>query len=106
MHSFSNQKSLEPAIINTIASTGDGIYDLCVLIKIQKNIMKHNGIFDSKRLERHRNRIRGLIQDRLLEEFWNSRRLDLLKKNTQDIESIQSSPYEIAEKILDSINHG
>ena len=68
--------------------------------------MKNNGIFDSKRLERHRDRIRGLIQDRLLEEFWSSQRLDQLKKNTQDIESIHSSPYEIAEKILDSFNHG
>ena len=106
LHSFSNQKSLEPAVINTIARTGDGIYDLCVLIKNQINKMKNNGIFDSKRLERHRERIRGLIQDRLLKKFWSSQKLNLLKKNTQDIESIQTSPYEIAEKILDSFNHG
>ena len=100
LHSFSKPDSLEPPVINTIASTGEGVFDWYKLIGDHLKEMDKRGILESKRLERHRERIRGLIQDRLLSKFWSSHRLEQLEKATQSVASIQSSPYEIAEELL------
>ena len=63
-------------------------------------------MLESKRLERHRERIRRLIQDRLLSRFWSPHRLEQLEKVTQSVESIQSSPYKIAEELLTVFENG
>ena len=106
LHSFSKPDSLEPPVINTIASTGEGVFDWYKLIGDHLKEMDKRGILESKRLERHRDRIRGLIQDRLLSKFWSSHRLEQLEKATQSVESIQSSPYEIAEELLTAFENG
>jgi len=106
LHSFSKPDSLEPPVINTIASTGEGVFDWYNLIGDRLKEMDKRGILESKRLERHRDRIRGLIQDRLLSKFWSSHRLEQLEKATQSVESIQSSPYEIAEELLTAFENG
>jgi len=106
LHSFSKPDSLEPPVINTIASTGEGVFDWYKLIEDHLNEMDKRGILESKRLERHRERIRGLIQDRLLSKFWSSHRLEQLEKATQSVASIQSSPYEIAEEFLTAFENG
>jgi LAO/AO transport system kinase len=106
LHSFSKPDSLEPPVINTIASTGEGVFDWYNLIGDHLKEMDKRGILESKRLERHRDRIRGLIQDRLLSKLWSSHRLEQLEKATQSVESIQSSPYEIAEELLTAFENG
>ena len=106
LHSFSKPDSLEPPVINTIASTGEGVFDWYNLIGDHLKEMDKRGILESKRLERHRDRIRGLIQDRLLSKFWSSHRLEQLEKATQSVESIQSSPYEIAEELVTAFENG
>ena len=106
LHSFSKPDSLEPPVINTIASTGEGVFDWYKLIGDHLKEMDKRGILESKRLERHRERIRGLVQDRLLSKFWSSHRLEQLEKATQSVESIQSSPYEIAEELLTAFENG
>ena len=106
LHSFSKPDSLEPPVINTIASTGEGVFDWYNLIGDHLKEMDKRGILESKRLERHRERIRGLIKDRLLSKFWSSHRLEQLEKATQSVESIQSSPYEIAEELLTAFENG
>jgi LAO/AO transport system kinase len=106
LHSFSKPDSLEPPVINTIASTGEGVFDWYKLIEDHLKEMDKRGILESKRLERHQDRIRGLIQDRLLSKFWSSHRLEQLEKATQSVESIQSSPYEIAEELLTAFENG
>ena len=106
LHSFSKPDSLEPPVINTIASTGEGVFDWYKLIEDHLKELDKRGILESKRLERHRERIRGLIQDRLLSKFWSSHRLEQLEKATQSVASIQSSPYEIAEEFLTAFKNG
>ena len=106
LHSFSKPNSLEPPVINTIASTGEGVFDWYKLIEDHLKEMDKRGILESKRLERHQDRIRGVIQDRLLSKFWSSHRLEQLEKATQSVESIQSSPYEIAEELLTAFENG
>ena len=106
LHSFSKPNSLEPPVINTIASTGEGVFDWYKLIEDHLKELDKRGILESKRLERHQDRIRGLIQDRLLSKFWSSHRLEQLEKATQSVASIQSSPYEIAEEFLTAFENG
>jgi len=106
LHSFSKADSLEPPVINTIASTGEGVFGLYKLIVDHLKKMDKMGMLESKRLERHRERIRRLIQDRLLSRFWSPHRLEQLEKVTQSVESIQSSPYKIAEELLTVFENG
>ena len=106
LHSFSKADSLEPPVINTIASTGEGVFGLYKLIVDHLKKMDKMGMLESKRIERHRERIRRLIQDRLLSRFWSPHRLEQLEKVTQSVESIQSSPYKIAEELLTVFENG
>jgi hypothetical protein len=64
--------------------------------------MDNKGILAQKQLERHRERVFSLIQDKLLKEFWTSKRLVVLEQRTKDVESIKSSAHEIAKQIIDA----
>lgn len=102
LHNNVRTDKLEPPVINITASQSNGISDLYETIFIHLNKMKDSGIIANKQLDRHRGRVFGLIQNNLLNEFWTSKRLNELEKRTQNLESIKSSAYEIAEDIMES----
>ena len=62
--------------------------------------MNANGFLDDKRLKRHRNRVLGLVQEKLLDDFWTSEKLAVLEKKTDSIDSIKASPHEISASLL------
>jgi len=93
---------LEPPVLNITASIGEGISELYKSIFSHLDEMSDKGIVKKKQLDRHRNRVFDLIQNRLLKEFWTSKRLVELEKRTNDLESIKSSAYKIAEDIMEN----
>lgn len=97
-----SQNKLEPPVMNTVASNGEGIDSLYKAIFEHIKNMEVEGIVEQKKLDRHRNRVFELIQNRLLNEFWTSSRLIDLEKRTNDLGSIKSSAFEIAEEIMES----
>ncbi|NHZ85216.1 MAG: methylmalonyl Co-A mutase-associated GTPase MeaB [Planctomycetia bacterium] len=93
---------LEPPVLNTIGSKGTGIAELYEGLFNHLKLMDDSGILTKKQLDRHRDRVFSLIQNKLLKEFWTSKRLVELEQRTKDVESIKSSAYEIANQIMDA----
>ncbi len=102
LHNSHGKNRLEPPVLNTIASKGEGIIELYDELFKHLNLMSYKGIITHKQLDRHRERVFSLIQNKLLREFWTSKRLVELEKRTQDVESIKSSAHEIANQIMDA----
>ena len=102
LHANHGKNRLEPPVLNTIASKGEGIVELYDGIFNHLNSMANKGILTHKQLDRHRERVFSLIQNKLLKEFWTSKRLVVLEQHTKDVESIKSSAHEIAKQIMDA----
>ena len=100
LHTSSHADKLEPPVFTTVASDGTGIDELFSGINDHLKKMEENGDLDIKKLDRHRSRIRGLIQDRLLNDFWTSEKIDALNKKTDSINSIKASPYQLYNDLL------
>ncbi len=62
--------------------------------------MKDEGVLKAKQLERYRNRIFNLIQDRLLRKFWTQEKLDQMELSIQNLELTNTSPHEVANSLL------
>ena len=105
LHNSYGKIRLEPPVLNTIANKGEGITELYNEVFKHINLMNEKGIITKKQLDRHRERVFSLIQNKLLKEFWTSKRLVELEQHTKDVESIKSSAYEIAQQIMDATKH-
>lgn len=62
--------------------------------------MESSGLLDQKRLDRHRNRVFDLVQEKLLDDFWTSEKRTALEQQTDSIDSIKASPHEISASLL------
>jgi LAO/AO transport system kinase len=102
LHNNHGKNRLEPPVLNIIASKGDGIVELYNEIFNHLKLMDDKGILTQKQLNRHRDRVFSHIQNKLLKEFWTSKRLVELEQRTKDVESIKSSAHEIANQIMDA----
>ena len=71
----------------------DGVYD-------QLDKFDRCGLLVQKKKERYRNRVKKLIQEQLLVEFWTEDRLRKLEDATKSLDTITESPYSIAVDIL------
>ena len=105
LHSNHGKTRLEPPVLNTIASKGEGIIELYNDLFKHLKLMNDKGIVAQKQLDRHRDRVFSLIQNKLIKEFWTSKRLVELEKRTKDVESIKSSAHEIAHQIMDATKY-
>ncbi len=106
LHSFSKEDSVSPPVMNTVAAKGEGIYEFKKELMSHLDVMKEKGIYEKKILQRHRDRVHTLVQERLLNEFWTSERMKHLEAQTESLDSIKSSPYEITHSLLDVNNDG
>jgi len=100
LHTSNRSDKPEPPVFTTVANDGTGITELFTGIHDQLEKLKLNGFLDNKRLERHRSRVLGLVQEKLLDEFWTSEKREALEKKTNSIDSINASPHEISESLL------
>lgn len=100
LHTANVADQPEHQVINTIATEGKGLNQLYDCIEEHLVNMKSNGLFDTNRLVKHRARVLGLVQEKLLDEFWTSEKLAVLSQETHSIDSIKLSPYEISSAIL------
>jgi LAO/AO transport system kinase len=105
LHNSYGKNRLEPPVLNTIASKGEGIIELYDELFNHLNLMDNKGIITQKQLDRYRARVFSLIQNKLLKEFWTSKRLIELEQSTKDVESIKSSAHEIAHQIMEATKY-
>jgi len=104
LHSFSKKDDLIPPVFSTSANNGDGINNFYNGLNETVDLMKKNGLFNNKKLERHKNRILQLVQERLLTDFWTKKKLDELKRSINNINSIKVSHYEVMKKLFEDKN--
>ena len=104
LHSITKKDHLEPPIYNTSADRNEGILELYKGLTDLTEVMLDKGLMNQKYLDRHRNRVLNLIQDRLLGKFWTQQRLDQLEDSVHNLNMTDESPYKVAKTLLDSAN--
>ena len=100
LHTFTQKGKFEPPVFNTSADRKEGVADLYQGIIDHLTLMKDEGVLKAKQLERYRNRIFNLIQDRLLRKFWTQEKLDQMELSIQNLELTNTSPHEVANSLL------
>ncbi len=100
LHTFTQKGKLEPPVFNTSADRKEGVADLYQGIIDHLALMKDEGVLKAKQLERYRNRIFNLIQDRLLRKFWTQEKLDQMELSIQNLELTNTSPHKVANSLL------
>lgn len=104
LHSITKKDHLEPPIYNTSADRNEGISELYKGLTDLTEVMVDKGLMNQKYLDRHRNRVLNLIQDRLLGKFWTQQRLDQLEDSVHNLSMTDESPHNVAKTLLDSAN--
>ena len=100
LNTIFNNKDIIPSIFSTSADRSIGIEKLYNGIDEYLIMVKDNNLFNERQLDRYRNRVLSLIKNKLISEFWTSRKIKQLDKATNNIKSTKISPHKLAEKLL------
>ena len=101
LHSFSKKDDIIPPVYSTSANKGEGIEEFHNGLNDIIDLMRNNGFLDKKKLERHKNRILQLVQERLLSDFWTKKKINYLKSSINNIDSIKVSHYDVMKKLFE-----
>ena len=102
INAIGNDSKPDAPVFTTVASDGRGMDKLFDGIFDQLDKFDRCGLLVQKKKERYRNRVKKLIQEQLLVEFWTEDRLRKLEDATKSLDTITESPYSIADDILKS----
>jgi len=91
-----------PDVIQTVGSEGKGIDRVGEMIGLHRAFLTEHNLLLKKREERITERIRELVGDRLHVEFWNDERNTLLHSKLSFVLSRQSTPYDLAEQLIEN----
>ena len=105
LHNNSSMESIIPKVMNSTASTGEGIPEVFEQIISDLKVNSDNGTLDKRRLLRYKNRIKDLIIKKLKNEFWTTDREKLFSEITQTIESIEIPPEQIVDRLISDFDH-
>ncbi len=90
----------ETPIVQTVANTGEGIENLISKIDEHREFLKSQNLFEEKRKEKLKTRIKEIVALLLAKEVWNNEREALLDNELNKALKGEESPYTIANKIL------
>ena len=102
INAIGNDSKPDAPVFTTVASDGRGMDKLFDGVFDQLDKFDRCGLLVQKKKERYRNRVKKLIQEQLLVEFWTEDRLRKLEDATKSLDTITESPYSIADDILKS----
>ena len=102
INAIGNNSKLDAPVYTTVASDGKGMDKLFDGVFDHLEKLDRYGLLVKKKKERYRNRVKKLIQDKLLGEFWTTDRIRKLEDATKSLDTITESPYSIANDILKS----
>ena len=102
INAMGNDSKPDAPVFTTVASDGRGMDKLFDGVFDQLDKLDRCGLLVQKKKERYRNRVKKLIQEQLLVEFWTEDRLRKLEDATKSLDTITESPYSIADDILKS----
>ena len=102
INAMGNDSKPDAPVFTTVASDGRGMDKLFDGVFDQLDKLDRCGLLVRKKKERYRNRVKKLIQEQLLGEFWTKDRIRKLENATKSLDTITESPYSIANDILKS----
>ena len=104
LHDFTKKGSFLPSVMNSTASVGEGIPEVFEKILTDIKVLSEDGTLENRRLSRYKDRIKDLISERLVKEFWTSSRVKLFKDITKSINSINAPPNAVLEKLISNFD--
>ena len=102
INAMGNNSKPDASVYTTVASDGKGMDKLFDGVFDHLEKLDRYGLLVKKKKERYRNRVKKLIQEQLLGEFWTEDRIRKLEDATKSLDTITESPYSIANDILKS----
>ncbi len=98
-----NKKTNRP-VFNAIAKEGKGIEELFNGI-INKFIeLEDDGSLLQRKIDRYKVRVKNIIKDNLLHEFWTSNKKEKLNQATKSLKNLNKSPMIAAKEIIEAID--
>ena len=98
-----NKKTNRP-VFNTIAKEGKGVEELFNGI-INKFIeLEDDGSLLQRKIDRYKVRVKNIIKDNLLHEFWTSNKKEKLNQATKSLKNLNKSPMIAAKEIIEAID--
>jgi len=95
-----DENSWLPKIIKAVASENKGIEEIAEEIENHKSFLIDKNLFQVKRQNQAKLRIKEIVENKLREKLWSEDRENLLNSSLKKVVLGNSSPYHIAEEIL------
>lgn len=89
-----------PKIVKAVASENKGIEEIAEEIEKHKSFLIEKNLFQIKRQNQAKLRIKEIVENKLREKLWSEDREKLLNSSLKKVVLGNSSPYHIAEEIL------
>lgn len=89
-----------PKIVKAVASENKGIEEIAEEIEKHKSFLIVKNLFQIKRQNQAKLRIKEIVENKLKEKLWSKEREKLLNSSLKKVVLGNSSPYHIAEEIL------
>ncbi len=90
----------KPPILKSVATINEGIDEIFNTINAHRSFLLNNDLFQKKRAENLKLRIKDIVLEKLTRKLWSSNNNNLLEKSLNDILSGKLSPYELAEEVI------
>lgn len=94
-----------PGVVKTVASDGTGIAEIATKVAEHRAFLEQSGGLLKKRRQRLKDRIRDLVVNRLRIDFWTDERTDLLEGRMDGVIKLKSTPYDLAEELINTFHH-
>ena len=98
---FREAADWNPSVLKATASTGAGIAEIAALIDAHRAHIGRSGALARKRRKRIQQRITGLVGETLRVDFWTPEREAMLALRMDAVMGMVSSPYDVADELVD-----
>jgi LAO/AO transport system kinase len=95
-----DENSYLPKVIKCIASKPSGVDDIILEINNHRDFLDRSNQFIERRKKNNRIRVKGIVENHITEDIWNSERKQILSNELELITNSKISPYQSAEKII------
>ena len=96
---LSDRSDWTPPVLKSVATSNQGIDEIVSEINKHREYLIDNNIFQKKRVENLKLRIKDIVSEQISKKIWNTENLKLLHTSMEDVLSGTISPYELAKKI-------
>ncbi|MEW6511613.1 MAG: methylmalonyl Co-A mutase-associated GTPase MeaB [Bacteroidota bacterium] len=101
---FRPAQSWTPTVLKTVASEGTGVAEVATEIARHRSHLERSGELTARRQRRMERRVGDLVSGRLGVDFWTPDRRALLAERIPALMQMQTSPYDLAEELLNDFN--